>query len=116
MVRLLLIWDAYATLTQWFQFLNGTIITENGIRSFIKQIVSIPQWYDYYATSSTKTKKPKARFNSSMVRLLRWRADTLARFVRFQFLNGTIITYSFTDAPKVQTVSIPQWYDYYTNP
>ena len=96
-----------------FQFLNGTIITHSYNSSNAGNLVSIPQWYDYYWGEQCSNSLPP-RFNSSMVRLLpcedkefqisalvsipQWydyynfAIEEFSGSVEFQFLNGTIIT------------------------
>jgi len=50
-----------------------------------------------------------------MVRLLPARSHRLNRQTQFQFLNGTIITKWAINPDYARAVSIPQWYDYYSN-
>ena len=119
-----------------FQFLNGTIITQCALYSGLDWLVSIPQWYDYYAMNGISYPTLFFGFNSSMVRLLHlpvWHLYCLLR--RFNSSMVRLLprprlfqrqrAYSFNSSmvrllqcariryPPQSGVSIPQWYDYY---
>jgi len=80
---------------QVFQFLNGTIITPNVYELFeCDNVVSIPQWYDYYYWMLTR------RRQKPQVSIPQWydyyyiASSDITPITTFQFLNGTIITFS----------------------